>query len=491
MQVPAQTPHAAPGNPSVLMLSDIHFDPFHVPAKFAALREAPAEKWAGILAAPGSAGMAAAFAQLQAGCHTRGVDTPFPLLQDSLMVAHTRVPHPLFVTVSGDLMAHAFDCRFHALAPKASESEYSAFAAKTVAFVTLELRERFPGTPIYLALGNNDSGCTDYRETPGSAFLAADAQAFADAVVSPANRASILETFSDLGDYTVQLPAPMARTRLIVLQDIFESKKFAGCPGAAAANAGDAAARQIAWLRETLTQAREQHERVWVMGHIPPGIDPYTTFRNGIDVCSGKAPVLFLGSEALTDTLADFPDVIRLALFAHTHMDEFRVIRKPGSSGEVEASEQVVPAKLVPSISPVDGNDPAFTVAEVAPGSGTVKDYKVYAASSQAATGWMEPPVWREEYRYSTAYQLPDFSAASAARLAARFVGDKTGSGASAQAFEQNYYVNDGNLSAAMKTAALQFVWPQYACAIANTSVAGYRRCACPAKPAAETPAQP
>ena len=35
---------------------------------------------------------------------------------------------------------------------------------------------------------------------------------------------------------------------------------------------------------------------------------------------------MFLSSEALPETMAKYGDVIRLAIFAHTHMDEMRLL---------------------------------------------------------------------------------------------------------------------------------------------------------------------
>ena len=145
----------------VVMLSDIHFDPFHDPAKVAQLRTAAASEWDAILNAPDTATQAADFAGLQRSCRAKGIDTPMPLLVSSLAAERAEMTKPLFVTVSGDLMAHQFDCKFHTLFPKSTAAEYSAFAAKTVAFVAWELKKTFPAAPIYIALGNNDSGCKD------------------------------------------------------------------------------------------------------------------------------------------------------------------------------------------------------------------------------------------------------------------------------------------------------------------------------------------
>ena len=173
-QSPSRTAAAVPA----LFLSDIHLDPFHDPAKFSALLTAPAAGWAAILYGPTSPTQAADFAHLQETCNAKGIDTTPALLQSSLRAAHQQQPHPLFVTISGDLMVHQFDCRFHTLNPSATPAEYSAFASKTVAFIALQLRQTFSHTPIYFALGNNDSGCNDYGEDPDSDFLHAAAANF-------------------------------------------------------------------------------------------------------------------------------------------------------------------------------------------------------------------------------------------------------------------------------------------------------------------------
>jgi sphingomyelin phosphodiesterase acid-like 3 len=464
-----KTPSTLP----VVMLSDIHFDPFHDPAKLAELRATPVKEWPGVLNAPDSPTLATDEATLQKTCPVRGIDTPWTLLQSSLKEAYQRQHEPLFVTVSGDLISHSFDCRLHYLAPGISEKEYSEFTAKTVEFVALELRWAFPGTPVYIALGNNDSGCTDYHETQDSAFLKTTAQSFAADVIDHANGKKLLSEFSSEGDYSVTLPKPMQHTRLIVLQDIFESKKYETCGDKPDEAASDT---QVRWLHAQLAAARSAHENVWVMAHIPPGIDPYATFSKARDVCAGQKPETFLSSGKLADTLTEFPDTVKLAIFAHTHMDEMRLLRS-----STEGSVGGVPAKLVPSISPVNGNNPAFTVAQVEPRTAILKDYAVYAADNQTGIA----TNWNEEYRYSSTYGLPDFSAKSAETLTSEFLADKQGSSAHSSAYQNFFFVglSSSGVSASLKAAALHHLWPAYACSMTQDSEAGFRACLCPAKP--------
>jgi sphingomyelin phosphodiesterase acid-like 3 len=468
----------------VLMLSDIHLDPYHDPAKLPQLRAAPVTEWAAILNAPPSATQAADFAQLQSTCGARGVDTPPLLLESSLAAEQQAQPHPLFVTVSGDLMAHQFDCRFKTLAPTGTPADYSGFAAKTVAYVALRLHETFPATPVYLALGNNDSGCHDYREDPNSAFLHADALSFAADATTHANRSAILHQFSRFGDYNILLPPPFSHTHLLVMQDIFQSGRYTNCSGSVGDPGTNAAAisgqLQILWLRDQLTIARAKHEKVWIMAHIPPGIDPYSTIKQSHGIsCPAKVPVDFTPASQLPGALTQFADIIKLALFGHTHMDEMRVYASTALGPQGKAPASFVPGKLVPSITPVNGNTPAFTIAAVDPDTATLQDYTVFSASNNSGLD----TLWSEEYRYSTTYNLPDFSGPSAAKLSATFLADTAGTTPASRAYQRFFFVGDPGLSTSLKAAAMQLVWHTYACSIANVDDTPFRTCVCPAQP--------
>lgn len=441
------------------MLSDIHFEPFQDPAKLSQLRETPLEGWPAILGAPASASADADFKALQKTCPVRGVDTSWSLLSISLAQAAAQQPRPLFVTLSGDLLAHAFDCRFKALVPGATEAELSAFSSKTVAFVTAQLRLAFPKSPVYLALGNNDSGCTDYREDRQSPFLQEVAQSFAAAAGDGKNAQTILRDFPERGDYNIALPAPLHNVRLLVLQDIFETRQFAACNGKPSPDGG---AAQLAWLRTELSEARARQQHVWVMAHVPPGVDMYSTLKNQRKVCTGQPPDMFLSSEGIVDVLTAYPDVISLAIFAHSHEDELRYLHAAGASSGIAT-------KLVASISPVNGNRPTFTVAEVEPRTAVVRDYTMFfTGDGTAAT---------REYSFRDTYKLPSFSAESLRTLTSGFLADTAATSPASQAYQRLFFPGDTGLHAA----SLQLFWRAYACSLREDKPEAYRACACPA----------
>ena len=452
----------------ILMLSDIHFDPFHDPTLVPQLVAAKVKDWPKILATPATPESAKAYKDLQKTCNAKGSDTDYTLFASSLAAEKTQLPTPLFVTVSGDLMAHQFDCRFKALVPNGTEKQYSDFAANTVAFVVQQLRGSFPAAPVYFALGNNDSGCKDYHEDSGSAYLKADAHAFAEA----SGDSEVLKDFPALGDYKAKLPKPFINTSLLVMQDIFEARKYETCGGKEPLGNMTPGEAQIAWLRKQLDEARAHHEHVWVMAHIPPGVDAYSTVTKsakGKGSCAFATPELFLNSELFADALQDYPDVVSLVLLGHTHMDEMRIY--PGKDGGA------IPGKLIPSISPVDGNNPSFTVGMVDPAKAMLLDYTVYAASNQTGIS----TSWEPEYTYSTTYRQFDYSAASLTALTSALLADHDSHTRESKSYESFYFVGGATAGINLKAAALSMVWPIYTCSITHDHAASFTACACPA----------
>jgi sphingomyelin phosphodiesterase acid-like 3 len=455
-------PKAAPVH--ALFLSDIHLDPFSDPAKVARLNATPAFQWSSIFDAPPSPTQKQDAAALQQTCPVRGTDTSDVLWRSSLEAIHSYADSSgaRFVTVSGDLLAHKFDCKYKALLPAATHADYLAFVEKTIHYEIVGLRAAVSSVPIYIALGNNDSGCTDYQLAPAQdEFLALIAKIVSE-FVPEADSHSVLRDFTTAGNYSASLAA-VPRTRIVVLDNIFLSGKYATCAGKP--DPAPAAA-QLSWLTAQLAAAREHHEHVWVMGHIPPGVDLYSTTSKLINVCAGGKPAMFLGSEKLAETLAANADVVTLALFGHTHSDEMRLLT-PESSAPAATG---VPLKITASITPVNGNRPTFTLASIDPATAALLDYTVIEASNPTGID----TTWSKEYTYSAAYHQPAFTPAALATLITNFQADPSASAPASQSYLHNYFPGS--------TSPLVAVWPQYACSLNHDSAASFATCACPAK---------
>jgi sphingomyelin phosphodiesterase acid-like 3 len=259
---------------------------------------------------------------------------------------------------------------------------------------------------------------------------------------------------------------PMRDTRLIVVNDVFLSPKYTTCAGKPSSAA---ATEEMSWLQQQLAQARQADERVWVMGHIPPGIDPYSTASKFRDVCGGQAPVRFLSSGKMADLIVEYADVVRLGIFAHTHMDEMRLL-EPEASGGQTAEGHGAAIKIVPSISPVDGNNPSFTIARVNPSSAMLENYEVIAASNQTGIA----TSWAKEYDFGRTYHEAEFSPSAVRKLIDEFRIDGGASTAASAAYIRNYYAGD-------LSRELTPFWPEYVCALDNRTARGFAACVCSA----------
>jgi sphingomyelin phosphodiesterase acid-like 3 len=469
--LPAQKQHThVPRTVPALMLSDIHFEPFYDPVKTVQIFSAPINRWSAILDSAPTPTREKDFATLNDVCHSRGLDTSEVLWRSTLRAMQVHATTATFVTVSGDLLAHEFECKFKRTFPTASDQDYVLFTANTIRYLVRGLQSAFPARPLYVSMGNNDSGCGDYREDRNSAFLNKVAK-IVTASLPPDDREENLRDFAIGGYYNAPLPREIPHARILVLDDLFSSYKYTSCnnkPGEYASN------QQIAWLRSELADAREKKQVVWVMAHIPPGIDLYRTLGKGY-VCGKTQSANFFANEKLGAVLAANDDIIRLAVFAHTHTDELRLINE--DSQPADGSEQGKPGtpvgpgvavKLIASISPVNGNKASFTVARIDPATATMIDYTVFAASN--LTG--QNATWSKEYTFSETYHQPSFTPATLKLMTDAFRNDLTASTPESNAYLRNLYVGD-------RAPILKPFWPEYTCALTHNSGQGFADCVC------------
>ena len=447
----ARVQTAAAGDVPVVMLSDLHFDPFRDVAKVERLDKAPVAEWEAILKEPASAGQAAGFAAMQSACAAKGQDSDYALVDSALKAAAKQAGGTKFsgfVTVSGDLQVHQFECRYKRATGK---TDFMEFAAKTTSYVMGKVQAEFAGAPVYFALGNNDSGCGDYSLDVNDAYFAGTSAALLHGLknASEAELKRAKEDWDTGGNYAVMLPGALSRTRLVVIDDMYLSNKYSTC---AKKKDKAGAAGLLAWMAQEFDAARQKGETVWVLGHIPPGTDVYGTVKHALTMCS-RAPETFLADSSLGDLLKKNEDVVKLAIFGHTHSDEFRLF------GEV-------PMKGVGSITPVNGNMPSFTVAEA--DANGLKDYAVYVGSNSSGVG----TKWTREYGFDETFHARNFSGAALTEIVARLQKDKAGESAESKAYERDFFPGGAS--------PLGLVWPQYACALKDAPGAEILACMCP-----------
>jgi sphingomyelin phosphodiesterase acid-like 3 len=397
-------PAQAASSNKFLIASDIHFDPMADSTLVAELAAAEPAQWEAIL----HRSKPARFSQY-------GQDTNWWLLQSALDQMHKTMPHPAFVMYTGDLLAHGFPKAFRNATHDDDLEHYRAFVLKTVQFLALEFRKRFPNTTILVTPGNNDEECGDYSIRAGGTFLS-------DTAPLAQELAQASGTFTDewkaLGSYNIPHPA-LPGLRILSLNTVFFSNNYhatsfrEGCAKVASNGPADL----LAWLASNLAAAKQAHERVWLMFHIPPGIDGYMSAQKRTSQSEATSPT---ADTSCADTivpmwvpdwtarfdalLETFQDTVIASFSGHTHTDDFRLI----SSAGVNRAFVLVD----PPVSPIYGQNPGFRVVTFA-GDGSLADQTTYYLTNLRTASSTVLGRWKREYQFSKEWKVRRLDLAS------------------------------------------------------------------------------
>jgi sphingomyelin phosphodiesterase acid-like 3 len=430
------------GTGVVLSLADFHFDPFYDPMLFPALvRSAPAD-WTPIF--EGSQ---------VTGYGQYGKDSNYNLFVSALRHAALAAPEAEIILLAGDWLAHGFAESYYEHAGNRDPQGLYEFIDKTIAFLTQRIREQFPRAAIYPALGNEDSYCGDYQLQPRGEFLHRTAETWKVLFHDGNNERAFMQTFTEGGYYAISARAT-PKHRVIVLNTVFFSANYRNqCGNPQDDPAGD----EIRWLEAQLKDASAKEEKVWLLYHIPPGIDAFSTAA----ATAGNTVVSFWQSGYLENFLAlldQYRDTIIFTLAGHTHMDDFRLARDDRTS---RSSFLVV----TPAISPMFENNPGLHVLSYDRKTFSILDYTTYNLDL-AAAGPLQH--WKEEYRFSRAYRLFPVTGSALETLFRSLQKD-----AQPRAMYSRYY----NVSNTTDPAITEQTWPIYWCAIDHLTVAAFEAC--------------
>jgi hypothetical protein len=436
-----------------LFISDFHFNPLADPTLAPRLVAASPAQWDAIFSSSTSS---------TGTDYTRyNDDTNFPLLQSALAAMRQRAPNPDIVIISGDFLVHVFQYRFDASGVSdTSPAAYAAFVNKTEAYLALKLSQTFPNAQIVPALGNVDSACgaavLSNQQTfvyAGSSFLDAFSAAWQPAVNRFGGAPNFQATFAAGGYYSTAFPID-PQGRLIVLDTQPWSGFYDDACGPGGANVGDA---ELTWLAGQLAQARSSQQRVWLLGHIPPGIStPGTTGAStGLAIAPFYSDVY---APRLYNLFAEYRDILAFGIFAHEHNDDFRVARD--SAGNLEFG-----MKLVPSITPLHYNNPAFVQFTYNPVAGSVANATTWYLTNTQTASTTTPGVWAMEYDFDSTYGQTAMDSNGVANAVTAIMTQS-----SAQAAFTRYFPSN-NPGADFSN------FPTYGCALGNLTLSAYNAC--------------
>lgn len=396
--------HQARSQNTFLMVSDIHFDPMGDPSLVSKLAASDPAQWETIL----GQSKRTSFSQY-------GEDTNWWLLQSSLNAMKDRIPHPAFIMTNGDMLAHRFPSTFKEITHDEDQENYRKFVRKTIDFLVLQFRKRYPGTPIFVTPGNNDDECGNYSIYAGGEFLHDTAEVARELAHGDNDLKSSWEA---LGSYDIANPA-IRGVRIISLNTVFLSEMYraANFKEGCAAETSSAANALLSWLESRLSRAQQAHEKVWLMFHIPPGIDSFTTMEKyqallrgkpdqGGKICdSAVVPMWVPKWTADFDALLKkYQDTIIASFAGHTHSDDFRIVNPSGKNPEF--------ILITASVSPIYNQNPSFRLVKFA-ADGSLLDSSVYYLSNLMMASSTSAGVWRREYTFSKQWKLQRIDAAS------------------------------------------------------------------------------
>ena len=448
VESPAQAAEepVAEGQGLFLIITDIHFNPFADPNLATALASAPVAQWQSILSG-----------SIQTGFAQYGSDSNFPLMQSALGAAQTvsdsrGVPYD-FVLYPGDYIARNFYGDFGRYIG-GGEQALQAFVIKTMQFVSAMLEQTFQ-VPVYGTIGNRDAICGNYMIAPDSAMLPAVGATWGVL----ADRPAALESFSIGGSYALPHPVVPDHT-LIVLNSVFWSTRYANRCGQHDVDPG---AAQMAWLEWQLYKARLSGQDVSLMMHIPPGIDAHQSATSG--TCHGNVTPFWheVYAERFLALTRSYRDILRNSFAGHTHMDDFRVI------ADDEGAPYLL-TRITPAVSPVFGNNPAFTTVRYDRTSGDLLDYATYYLTNLASAGKGEEAKWSLEYEFGGAYGFGAYDPANLQTLAEQIQSDEA-----VRAKYRAFYAAETSAEPPITDRN----WGIYACAQTALTVKSFEACYC------------
>ncbi|MBV8507888.1 MAG: hypothetical protein JOZ11_19055, partial [Alphaproteobacteria bacterium] len=256
-----------------------------------------------------------------------------------------------------------------------------------------QLEQNFPATTILPALGNNDEECGDYELQPGGPFLA-DTLPIVRRLVGSAGGPGFERDWQGYANY----PAKAGGVRVLSTNSNFLSTHYRNTCGSPAD--GDPGKGTLAWLETELAAAKRAGERVWLLYHIPPGIDGYATLQKG-SCPNTMIPMWDQGyAETFSALLRRYSDIITASFVGHTHMDDFRLMGDAGGRYGF--------ALITPAVSPIFGQNPAFRTVDYDAGT-DILDQTTYGLMNfaRAAGGGGTAAEWRAEYTFTTEWNLP------------------------------------------------------------------------------------
>lgn len=282
-------------------------------------------------------------------------------------------PKPEFIVYTGDLPAH-YHCPNNRcyLPPGPSRTEHNTNI--TTILNNMRSLADAAGVPLFYSPGNNDSLGGDYysfttdQGTPKTPIQLSPSQnnpypALNTAATCGNAPCLVSNAHPQFGYYSVR---PVAGLRIIALNSIILGHTYHSRDGTSQTDAGN---QQLDWMESELLSAKNAGEKVWLIMHIPPGLDAYAVNSANCPTSPTTSQAMWAhlprqtGSQPVVQWLDRFISAVEAhqsditgILYGHTHMDEIRRIYASDNQTITEV------ALAAPGITPQHNNNPGFKV---------------------------------------------------------------------------------------------------------------------------------
>nr|XP_019948311.1 PREDICTED: acid sphingomyelinase-like phosphodiesterase 3b isoform X1 [Paralichthys olivaceus] len=322
-------------------------------------------------------------------------DSPLHLINSSVYAMKDILPDPDFIVWTGDNTPHV---------PNKYLDEKKVL--HIISRLTHIIKQVFPHTKVYSALGNHDYHQKNQLPTFSNNIYNQTAEMWQD-WLDPESQ----ETFRKGGYYTERLLNRTGFRMLVLNTNLYydQNKETVGM---------EDPADQFNWADRILTEAANNKEKVYIIGHVPPGFFEKKRFKPWF---TSEFNQVYL------ELIQRHHSVILGQFFGHHHTDSFRMFysseepRSPIST--MFLSPGVTPWKTtLPGVE--DGaNNPGIRVFEYDTQTLLVKDVVTYYLNLTHANG--ARGRWEKEYRLTESFRVPDASPASMHQVLERIANNR------------------------------------------------------------------
>jgi sphingomyelin phosphodiesterase acid-like 3 len=374
----------------VVFFSDLHMSPFASASIVEQLMTAEVEQWELIFSAATNGYYTADASEVAA-------TTPM-LYASALSNAVAVCPRPDAVLFLGDFRYYDFWDLYADVTGDPNPNNWKILSIKMLEYILYQANQAYPDVPVYCVLGNNDTFLEDYDITVGDPYLATSAPAFFQYGLSGVTDfASFSATFTNAGNYS----APFGGGEIIALETTFFSPKYPGDMSAGS--------NQLAYLETRLAACSASETPVWVLQHIPPGVNAFETWQHWetgqttVAQSDWKEPFV----KQYNQLIAEYRDTVSGIFCGHYHNRGWEIANDPATSNAT------VGIQIMNGLLFNHDNNSGFTVMTYDRDTLVPVRETSYNLDYDEHIGQTQAVFWNDRYSMNEAYGIPDFTAES------------------------------------------------------------------------------